>query len=149
MEPLTASEQATLDIVVNLIVPPSADGRLPGAAEYDVWSHVLGFRPELAPGIRAELAEANAFAEDEHGQPLAALPPDVAAAAIAALREARPKIFASLARQTVTCYYQQDQVLEAIGMPARPPFPLGFEVPRGDLSLLDPVKARGKMYRDA
>ena len=146
---MNESEEATLNVVLNLIVPPSADGRLPGAAEYDVWGHVLSFRPELAPVIRAELEQANTFAIAHHGGPLAGLTTEEASEALRALRSEHPGILASLARQTVTCYYQQDRVLEAIGMPARPPFPIGFEVHQGDLSLLGPVRARGKIYRDA
>ena len=46
------------------------------------------------------------------------------------------------------CYYRNDQALESIGLPARAPYPLGHEVEQGDLSLLDPVRARGKVYRD-
>jgi hypothetical protein len=34
-------------------------------------------------------------------------------------------------------------------MEPRPPFPEGFEVEEGDWSLLDPVRARPKLYRDA
>jgi hypothetical protein len=30
----------------------------------------------------------------------------------------------------------------------RAPFPKGFELEAGDLSLLDPVRARPKVYRD-
>ena len=45
-------------------------------------------------------------------------------------------------------YYQHERVLEAIGMDPRPPHPEGYAVPASDLSLLDPVKARGPRYRD-
>jgi hypothetical protein len=34
-------------------------------------------------------------------------------------------------------------------MEARPPYPKGYQVVQGDLSLLEPVRARGKIYRDA
>jgi hypothetical protein len=64
------------------------------------------------------------------------------------LRGEEPSFLARLAQQTVTAYYQDDRVLQAIGMEARPPFPKGYEVPSGDLSLLDPVRARGRVYRE-
>ena len=38
--------------------------------------------------------------------------------------------------------------MESLGMEARPPFPKGYEVEQGDWSLLDPVRARPKMYRE-
>ena len=50
---------------------------------------------------------------------------------------------------TVTCYYQDDRVLAAIGLEARPPFPKGYDVPAGDLSLLEPVRRRGSIVREA
>jgi hypothetical protein len=34
-------------------------------------------------------------------------------------------------------------------MEARPPFPKGHEVEQGDWSLLDPVRMRPKLYREA
>jgi hypothetical protein len=48
----------------------------------------------------------------------------------------------------MACYYQDDQVVVALGMEARPPFPKGNVVEPGDLSLLDPVRARKQIYRD-
>ena len=46
-------------------------------------------------------------------------------------------------------YYCDPRVLESLEVEPRPPFPQGFEVEQGDLSLLDPVRARGVLYRDA
>ncbi len=46
-------------------------------------------------------------------------------------------------------YYQDARVLGALGLEARPPFPLGHEVEPGDWSLLAPVKERGALYRPA
>ena len=39
-------------------------------------------------------------------------------------------------------------MLEAIGVEPRPPFPKGYQVEQGDFSLLDPVRARGPIWRD-
>ena len=55
----------------------------------------------------------------------------------------------NLAMHTVTCYYQDDRVLAAIGLEARPPFPKGYEVVAGDTDLLEPVRRRGSIVRDA
>ena len=46
-------------------------------------------------------------------------------------------------------YYRDDRVLKSIGMEARPPYPNGYDVEQGDWSLLDPVRKRAAMYRDA
>jgi len=45
-------------------------------------------------------------------------------------------------------YYQEPRVVEALGMEARAPHPRGYEMEADDLSLLDPVRALGKRYRD-
>ena len=44
-------------------------------------------------------------------------------------------------------YYRDPRVLESLGTPPRPPFPEGYEIQQGDWSLLDPVRARGPIYR--
>jgi len=61
--------------------------------------------------------------------------------------EGRPEMapFVSLVMQ---CYYRDDRVMEALGMVARAPFPVGYEVPEGDWSMLEAVQARGKIWRD-
>jgi hypothetical protein len=38
-------------------------------------------------------------------------------------------------------------VMRSIGMEARPPFPKGHELEQGDWSLLEPVRARGRIWR--
>ena len=49
----------------------------------------------------------------------------------------------------MVCYYQNDKVLEALGLEARPPFPQGYHLDQMDFGLLEPVKKRGKQWRDA
>jgi hypothetical protein len=146
--PLDGARRETLAVVLNLIIPPSDDGRLPGAAEYDVLGHIRDRASSLLPVLREELDRLDALARARHGRPFATLGGAEAEAAVQALRAAEPRFLAGLAAQTASCYYQQDRVLEAIGMEARAPFPKGFEVEPGDLSLLDPVRRRGRVYRE-
>ena len=49
---------------------------------------------------------------------------------------------------TAQCYYRDDRVMQALGMEPRPPFPEGFTIEEGDWTLLEPVRRRGKLYRD-
>ena len=49
---------------------------------------------------------------------------------------------------TYVNYYEQPSVLLALGLEPRPPHPLGHTLEPGDLSLLDPVRRRPKLYRD-
>ncbi|MCP5152507.1 MAG: gluconate 2-dehydrogenase subunit 3 family protein [Chromatiales bacterium] len=146
---LTEAQRLTLHAVLDCIIPPSDDGRLPGASEYDVLGHVRSVAPELLPTLRDELDRLEARARSVHGSGFAALDAADRDGLVAHVRAEDTRFMVGLAAQTVACYYQQDRVLAAIGMPVRPPFPLGYEVVAGDLSLLDPVRARGKIYRDA
>jgi hypothetical protein len=54
-----------------------------------------------------------------------------------------------LARVILQCYYRDDRVVRSLGLEPRPPFPKGYTLEQGDWSLLDPVRKRPKMWRDA
>lgn len=61
---------------------------------------------------------------------------------------AQDAVFAhDIATEIMACYYQDYRVLAALGMEPRPPYPLGHEVIAGDLSLLEPARQRGRLYR--
>ena len=64
------------------------------------------------------------------------------------LRRKLFRFFSHLTAYVLQFYYQNDGVLEAIGLEARPPFPQGYILEDGDLMLLEPVYERGKIYRD-
>ena len=147
--PLTAGQRRVLAIVLDLIVPASDDGRRPSAAGVDVLGYIREVEGHTLDALRADLDRLDAEARQTHGEAFASLDPATRQGLVDALREMEPHFMRTLALQTVTCYYQDDRVLEAIGVGARPPFPKGYEVPSGDLSLLEPVRQRGKVYRDA
>jgi len=69
-------------------------------------------------------------------------------AVAARLREAGGEALMGVSRIIVQCYYRDDRVMQSLGLEARPPFPKGFEVEQGDWSLLDPVRARPRLYRE-
>ncbi|HKT76653.1 MAG TPA: hypothetical protein VJQ78_07955 [Sphingobium sp.] len=83
---------------------------------------------------------------------LAGLMPDDLVAPIAELtaklRAADAAAFDALVLALTQCYYRDDRVMIALGMEARPPFPKGYAVEEGDWSLLDPVRARGPIWRE-
>lgn len=67
---------------------------------------------------------------------------------IESLVEARGAHVRVLVSVTVQCYYRDDRVMRAIGIEPRPPHPQGYDAPEGDWSLLDPVRKRGRLYRE-
>jgi Gluconate 2-dehydrogenase subunit 3 len=139
---------ATLECVLDLIVPPSEDGRMPGATEVGVPAYLLAHCADALPVLRDELDWLDAQSKAGFGQPFASLGAADRQAIVDATRAQTPDFMSRLALETVTCYYQHDRVLAALGMEVRPPAPQGFKVISGDLMLLAPVRKRGKMYRD-
>ena len=59
-----------------------------------------------------------------------------------------PDIYRVLASIVLQCYYRADEVVQSLGMELRPPYPEGFTVTQGDLTLLDPVRRRGQIWRE-
>ena len=51
-------------------------------------------------------------------------------------------------RIVLQCYYRDDRVMISLGMEPRAPFPKGHDLPQGDWALLDPVRKRGKIWRE-
>ena len=145
---LDSNQQRTFGAVLDMIIPASGDGRFPSATETDVLGYVAKTDPKLLETVRIELDRLNTMSENLHGLVFGDAHETVRQELLDEIRGKEPQFLRGLALQTVTCYYQDDRVMEAIGMEARPPFPKGYEVVAGDLSLLDPVRARGQVYRD-
>ncbi len=137
-----------LRAMLNLAIPP--EGRMPGAGDLDLWLAVAGPMSQNAAAFASLTAQldavrAGALARDPGG--LAALP---AATALEVVQSATPEhegLMAALARATVMAYYQQPAVLVALGEPARPPFPEGFELEPISAEWLALLERRGQRPR--
>ena len=66
-----------------------------------------------------------------------------------AVESESPAFFGELVRLTYVGYYSRPRIAAALGLEARPPQPLGFELEQADLSPLDNVRKRGPVYREA
>lgn len=146
---LSATQRRTLNRVLDLIVPASADGVKPSAAEVGVLDYIRDHEAATLPALANEIGRLETEVQEQHGVAFADLDAASGQALVEAMQAADPTLFRTLALQTVTCYYQDARVLEAIGLEARPPFPEGYEVPAGDLTLLEPVRRRGSRVREA
>lgn len=124
---LSENEQRALDAVLDEIIPPGGDRGMPGAGQVGVARYVdaaLRPTPALHQMVREGVAALAELASSQH-----ALPPLLVLHAYAG-------------------YYQQPRVLEALGIEPRPPHPAGYATVEGDLSLLEPVRQRGRTYRE-
>jgi hypothetical protein len=148
----TTEQRAMLACVLDLLIPPSRDGRLPGAGEAGVGARVdavaqrdAGFQQLVATGLaaldeHARAAGAAAFAD---------LAPEARLAALHAIAAAHAAFVPALLFHTYAGYYMEPRVVAALGVASHPPFPKGFALAPFDEALLARVKKREKLYRDA
>jgi hypothetical protein len=123
--PSVFDDPGFLRAILNLVIPP--EGGMPGAGDLGLGAEVagsLGHDPATAAGLDA--IQSAASARDPGG--LAALPESAALDVAQSLAADYPALMPTLARVTALAYYQHPEVLVAIGEPARPPFPEGFEL---------------------
>jgi hypothetical protein len=149
-ESLSNEDTRALRAVLDEIIPPSGDGRLPGAGELGLVSCIeeaMVRSPDLRPAVEQGLTALRARAE-ELGGPFETLEPSVRRDALNEVAARQPAFLPGLIFHVFTGYYQEGRVLEGLGLEPRPPHPQGYPLEAGDLSLLDPVRERGRRYRE-
>jgi hypothetical protein len=140
---LTETERASLRLIAGMMIPATAG--LPGADDPAIFADIAKSLGRDAVQVRDSLR----WLDDLCGGRFATDNAETREAAVARLRaEGGPRLEV-LHRVIPQCYHRDDRVMHAYGMEPRPPFPKGFEVEQGDWSLLDPVRARPKLYRPA
>jgi hypothetical protein len=146
---LSDEQRELLRAVVDRLIP-AADG-VPGADELGVADHVEGIsgvspksRSHLSNGLKAiEVASgrnhSKGFVELSHGDRTSVL---------RTVESRHKEFFKALVQETYSGYYSAPAVLRAKGLPLSAPQPAGYEIEPFDMSLLGPVRKRGKAYRD-
>jgi len=134
--------------VLDVLIPASEDGALPAAGEIGLGETICQRAEELLPVLSEALdalEERVAALEVENFDSLPAAEKRPLLEAVAA---EHPAFLPALLFQTFSNYYQDSRVLRGLGLEARPPYPLGYDLEAGDLDLLEPVRRRGTLYRD-
>jgi hypothetical protein len=142
---LTGSEQQSLRCIVAHMIPASAEHGVPGADDDRIFADIVASLDREAAAVRQALALLDQLA----GGALHTLPVERQRSVLQDFRKQQPASTTALIATTVRCYYRDDRVMRSLGMEPRPPFPEGFDVPQGDWSILEPVRARGRIYREA
>lgn len=138
-QPLTSEQAELLSSLLNVIIPPSDDGVMPGAGELDLVSYLREQTPEVVATIR----QASSFFEFDFPSKSATERHQM----VVEFSVTEPEMFNTLLFQSYACYYQNDRVLTGLGLAAGPPFPRGNSVDSGDLTTLDKVVQNAKGYR--
>lgn len=125
-------ERAALAAIVALIIPASAEYDQPGADDPVIFADIL----KSGAPLRTQLSNA-----------LASVSGTLDAAGGAAFKQHFPGEANMIQALTAECYYRDIRVMKALSIETRPPFPVGYQQIPNDLSLLDPVRARGEIYR--
>jgi hypothetical protein len=142
---LSDQEKRTLAAMCARMIPASAEYKVPGADDPLIQADIAKSLGRDATAVHDTLALLDRIA----GGDFAALPVAKQDEACATLRAEGGMNLTLTTRIVLQCYYRDDRVMISLGMEPRAPFPKGHVLPQGDWSLLDPVRARGKIWRDA
>jgi hypothetical protein len=134
---------AALACIAGHMIPACDAPAMPGADDPAIVRAMVAALNRDRAALLAALSAIDACA----GGAIAALPLTAQETLLSRLRQEQPALFPVIEAVVARAYYRDDRVLHAIGMPMRPPFPLGYDVEPGDWSLLDPVRRMGKRYR--
>jgi hypothetical protein len=140
---LTAEQARDLRALARTIIPPSSTYGVPGADDELIFKDILRSLERDHDDICRALAHLAALA----GGAFADLGSERRTEVAASFRDTGGAPLAALVRVVLLCYYRDDRVMRSLGQEPRPPFPKGHVIEQGDWSLLDPVRARSRMYR--
>jgi hypothetical protein len=147
----SADEERLLAQLLDVIIPPSTDRRLPGAGALGLtgrMARVVAETPMLRPVVEYGLSSLAELARKRDPAGIPALAPEDTRAIweeFASTDQFFQPAFLFLVYST---YYQDPRVVTALGLEARPPHPKGYTMEADDPTLLDPVRRRPKMYRE-
>ena len=142
---LTDAEKVTLAAMCARMIPASAEFSVPGADDVLIQADIARSIGRDATSVHNTLALLDRLA----GGDFAALGEAEQEQVCEQLRAEGGVDLTLTTRIVLQCYYRDDRVMISLGMEPRAPFPKGHVLPQGDWSLLDPVRARGKIWRDA
>ena len=146
--PAALNDPRFMKALLDLVIPPSAPGDLPGAGALGLSAAVvtaIQADPALGPLVEAGTQAVQESALSQHPEGLAGMAPQAGVKVVEAQLAAHPFLIMGILRHLYPAYYQHPQVLEGIGEPPRPPFPEGFDVEATDAELLEKLRARRKV----
>ncbi len=140
-----------LAAVLDELIPVRPDGRLSGAGTLGVGAvveHAAAGTPEIGQVLAAGFAALERLAQVSDPKGFSALSPSKRVETLRDLEKSEPMFLPTLMTLACVGYYSDERVITVIKGDARPPHPKGYELEPDDLSTLESVRARGKLYRE-
>lgn len=147
---MTATPSALEDLefmkaLLNIVIPQSVSGDLPGAGTLDlspVVAAAVQADPLLSAFVEAGAQAIREAALSQHPEGLQGMTLETGTKLVEAQLAAHPLLIMGLSRHLYPAYYQHPRVLAGIGERPRPPFPEGYEIEATDPELLEKLQAR-------
>jgi len=146
--PFTADEQRTLLALVGAVIPASEEFGAPGADDSAIAADILATARPYHATVASALGQIESTAAKRYDAAYSDLDAGTRAGIASDLSRSRFAGVGTLVTITAQCYYRDDRVMQSLGMAPRSPYPVGFDIPQGDWSLLEPVRQRGKIYKE-
>ena len=139
-----------LALVLDELIPPSSDGRIPGAGQLGVANSLLSVSSIPVPNARSEsLKVLGAIARE--GGDFCAFDRDSRVAMLKLIERQHPAEFASVVRAAYMHYYSRPDIRPHFGVGSHPVHPDGYPVEPEPHELMEelvaPVRARGSCFR--
>ena len=134
--------------ILNIIIPESEG--FPAAGELEIYNHidnVLSKSPYLKRIFLEGLTCIHSISNEKFQKNFVSLNDFQKNNILEHIEVSKTDFFNALVLHTYNGYYTNKSVLSILGPHARPPQPLGYDLEEGDLSSLEIVKNRGKIYR--
>lgn len=126
-DPFDADDKQALQAVLAYMIP--ADEERPGADDPLIMADILTTARSSADLVKAALA---IYRNTD----------------LVTLSQTRTPEVNALVSLAVQCYYRDDRVMASLDMEPRAPHPQGYDIDESDWQLLEPVRQRGRHYRD-
>ena len=148
-ELLAKADRLTLSALLGALLPANQQFGTPAANDSKIMEDILQtLRPASNEGVAKGLAELRQSSLEKFDVSFDQCVDTQRVALFNGMLSQNSSFYRILSSVVLQCYYRNDDVMRSLDMEPRAPYPEGYEIPQGDLSLLEPVLKRGKIWRD-
>jgi gluconate 2-dehydrogenase subunit 3-like protein len=146
----STEHERMLEALLDVVIPPSSDGQLPGAGALGLTEHVartVRQTPMLGPVVEYGLSALADLAAARRAGGWPVLSMEERADVLREFTATDQFFLPAFMFLVYSGYYQHPRVVEVLGLEARAPHPEGYAMDAGDFTLLDAVRRRGPIHR--